>query len=73
VPSERGNMSANPANTRLDPRSILIFGGSGDPTQRELVPALHSLWCESLLHPDTRVLGVARSRLADGMPREGLY
>ncbi|MGI6367527.1 MAG: glucose-6-phosphate dehydrogenase [Anaerolineae bacterium] len=43
--------------------TIFIFGASGDLTQRKLVPALHSLNCEGLLHPHTRIIGAARSVL----------
>jgi glucose-6-phosphate 1-dehydrogenase len=43
----------------------VIFGASGDLTRRKLVPALHSLTCEGLLPPESRVVGVARSHLSD--------
>ena len=39
---------------------IVIFGASGDLTQRKLIPALHSMACEGLLPQETRVVGVAR-------------
>jgi len=55
------------------PATIVIFGASGDLTQRKLVPALHSLACDDLLHPDTRVVGVARSQMADQDFRDRLY
>jgi glucose-6-phosphate 1-dehydrogenase len=45
------------------PSAIVIFGASGDLTQRKLVPALYALLCEGLLSPDVRVVGVARSAL----------
>ncbi|MHB9034054.1 MAG: glucose-6-phosphate dehydrogenase [Anaerolineae bacterium] len=57
----------------IDPAVIVIFGASGDLTQRKLVPALHSLACSGLLHPDTHVLGVARSPLSDLQFREHLF
>jgi glucose-6-phosphate 1-dehydrogenase len=44
---------------------IVIFGASGDLTQRKLVPALHTLNCEGYLSPDTRIIGIARSPLSD--------
>jgi glucose-6-phosphate 1-dehydrogenase len=53
--------------------AIVIFGASGDLTQRKLVPALHSLACDDLLHPDTRVIGVARSSLSDLDFHDRLY
>lgn len=55
------------------PVAIVIFGASGDLTQRKLVPALHSLACAGLLSPQTRVIGVARSFLSDDAFRDRLY
>jgi glucose-6-phosphate 1-dehydrogenase len=54
----------NPVNTS-PPATIIIFGASGDLTQRKLVPALHTLNCEGYLSPATRIIGVARSPLSD--------
>ncbi len=51
----------NQTNPKARPATIVIFGASGDLTQRKLVPALHSLACDGLLHPQTHVVGVARS------------
>ncbi|MGA1194989.1 MAG: glucose-6-phosphate dehydrogenase [Candidatus Latescibacterota bacterium] len=45
------------------PSTIVIFGASGDLTQRKLVPALYALLCEGLLSPQVRVVGVARSEM----------
>jgi glucose-6-phosphate 1-dehydrogenase len=56
-----------------EPVTIVIFGASGDLTQRKLVPALHSLACAGFLSPEARVLGVARSPLADEAFRDRLY
>ena len=55
------------------PAVIVIFGASGDLTQRKLVPALHTLACRGLLPKDTRVVGVARSTLSDAAYRDRLY
>jgi glucose-6-phosphate 1-dehydrogenase len=55
------------------PASIVIFGASGDLTQRKLVPALHTLACGGLLSQVTRVVGVARSPLSDQAFRDRLY
>ena len=46
-----------------DSCTIVIFGASGDLTWRKLVPALHSLSCDGLVHPNTRIIGVARTAL----------
>jgi glucose-6-phosphate 1-dehydrogenase len=55
------------------PAAIVIFGASGDLTQRKLVPALHTLACGGLLSKATRVVGVARSTLSDAAFRDRLY
>jgi glucose-6-phosphate 1-dehydrogenase len=47
------------------PVTIVIFGASGDLTQRKLVPALHTMACEGLLPEPYAVLGVARSAMSD--------
>jgi glucose-6-phosphate 1-dehydrogenase len=57
----------------VPPAAIVIIGASGDLTKRKLVPALHSLCCDDLLPPTTRVLGVARSEFSDEAFREHLY
>jgi glucose-6-phosphate 1-dehydrogenase len=57
----------------VPPASIVIFGASGDLTQRKLVPALHSLACSGLLSPTSWVIGVARSPITDETFRERLY
>jgi glucose-6-phosphate 1-dehydrogenase len=60
-------------NPNTDPAAIVIFGASGDLTQRKLVPALHSLACENFLPPSSQVIGVARSSLSDEAFRGQLY
>ena len=55
------------------PASIVIFGASGDLTQRKLVPALHSLACAGYLSPETHIVGIARSNLTDQGFRDRLY
>lgn len=59
--------------TSSPPATVVIFGASGDLTQRKLGPALHSLACEGLLHENTHVLGIARSPLSDADFRDRLY
>lgn len=63
----------NRANATTEPVVIVIFGASGDLTQRKLIPALHSLTCEGLLSGPVRILGVARSPLTDEHFRDRLY
>jgi glucose-6-phosphate 1-dehydrogenase len=59
--------------TRSNPATVVIFGASGDLTQRKLVPALHTLSCREMLAPETRVIGISRSEYSDEQFREHLY
>ncbi|BAW96751.1 glucose-6-phosphate 1-dehydrogenase [[Synechococcus] sp. NIES-970] len=43
-----------------DPLIIVIFGASGDLTQRKLVPSLYALKKDNLLPPELTIVGVAR-------------
>lgn len=56
----------------LQPQSqlLIIFGASGDLTQRKLVPALYNLYCRKSLPDYFAVLGVARTALNDESFRE---
>jgi glucose-6-phosphate 1-dehydrogenase len=60
-------------NPKVPPCTIVIFGASGDLTQRKLVPALHSLDCAGLLPPQLRIIGVARSQFSNEEFREHLH
>lgn len=44
--------------------TIVIFGASGDLTQRKVVPALFSLYFKGRLPADTRIVGFAPLRSA---------
>jgi glucose-6-phosphate 1-dehydrogenase len=55
------------------PATIVIFGASGDLTQRKLVPALHTLNCEGYLSPATHIVGIARSALSNEAFRDRLF
>jgi glucose-6-phosphate 1-dehydrogenase len=63
----------NQTKSGAAPAAIVIFGASGDLTQRKLVPALHTLVCGSLLSKATRVVGVARTPLSDTAFRDRVY
>jgi len=63
----------NRSNSPAEPVAIVIFGASGDLTERKLIPALHSLACEGLLHPLTQVIGVARTPFDDADFQDKLY
>jgi len=48
-----------------EPCAIVIFGASGDLTQRKLLPALYSLTANRLLPHEFGVVGVGRTELTD--------
>lgn len=47
------------------PAVIVIFGATGDLTQRKLVPGLYNLATQQLLPPETAIIGVARRDISD--------
>lgn len=53
-----------------DPQIIVIFGASGDLTQRKLVPALYHLRRQRRIPPETTIVGVARRDWSDDYFRE---
>ena len=53
-----------------DPCAIIIFGASGDLTQRKLIPALLRLWQGGLLPSRWYVVGLGRSSMDDGAFRK---
>jgi glucose-6-phosphate 1-dehydrogenase len=55
---------------RAAPCTLVIFGASGDLTQRKLMPALYSLAVRRLLPERFAVLGVARADSSDDSFRE---
>ena len=48
-----------------DASALVIFGASGDLTQRKLVPGLYSLAHEGLLPPGQTIVGFARAEMSD--------
>jgi glucose-6-phosphate 1-dehydrogenase len=52
------------------PVSIIIFGASGDLTQRKLIPALYTLFAEHRLDDQFVVIGVARSQFGEGADQD---
>ncbi len=53
-----------------EPLILVIFGASGDLTQRKLVPALYQLKREGRLPPELTIVGVARRDWSDDYFRE---
>jgi len=56
----------------VEPCSIVIFGASGDLTERKLVPALYHLFREKQMPPAFCVVGVARREKTDASWRAEL-
>ncbi len=52
-------------NSNLENTCIVIFGASGDLTQRKLMPAFYHLFANGLMPVGFRILGVSRSTLDD--------
>lgn len=49
----------------VDPCTLVLFGASGDLTQRMVMPAIFNLVRRGLLSPACRVIGYARSPMTD--------
>jgi glucose-6-phosphate 1-dehydrogenase len=58
--------------TELPPVEFVIFGASGDLTQRKLVPAIYNLAADGLLAAPFAVVGFARREKDDSSFREDL-
>lgn len=66
------NLAQRAQNRTAPPVSIVIFGASGDLTQRKLIPALYNLACGAHLSSQTRVIGVGRTSFDDESFRQHL-
>ena len=55
-----------------EPQILVIFGASGDLTQRKLVPALYNMRLERRLPPELTIVGVARRDWSHEFFREHL-
>src|SRR5712671_7187749 len=49
---------------------LVIFGASGDLTNRKLIPGLYNLACEGCMNPEFEVLGIGRTPLSPQEFRE---
>ena len=43
---------------------LVIFGASGDLTNRKLIPGLYNLACEGCMNPEFEVLGIGRTKMS---------
>lgn len=48
----------------VDPFDLVIFGGTGDLSQRKLLPALFHRWVDGQISERSRIIGSARSRMS---------
>src|SRR6202140_1410787 len=71
VTAPAAELSANPLREGLeqervpDASCLVIFGASGDLTQRKLIPALYSLAHDGLLPAGQTIIGYARPEYTD--------
>jgi glucose-6-phosphate 1-dehydrogenase len=63
IPSENPLLEGLRIARRPEPCAVVIFGASGDLTQRKLMPALYSLAFRHLPPEQFQVVGVARSQM----------
>ncbi|WP_370275307.1 glucose-6-phosphate dehydrogenase [Hyphomonas atlantica] len=54
----------------VDAFDIVIFGGTGDLSQRKLLPALYHRYLDGQIPDDSRLVGVSRSEMTDKAFRE---
>ena len=62
----------NQTDSKTKPITVVIFGASGDLTQRKLIPALLSLYRKGRLPANTRIVGFARRPWTDDDFRDRL-
>ncbi|MCC6485649.1 MAG: glucose-6-phosphate dehydrogenase [Armatimonadetes bacterium] len=73
------DLSVNPFREGLtesrvaDPCAFVIFGATGDLTHRKLIPALFSLYLESLLPSNFAIVGFARRDWSDERFRDEMW
>ncbi|MCB0572352.1 MAG: glucose-6-phosphate dehydrogenase (NADP(+)), partial [Phaeodactylibacter sp.] len=57
----------------MDPQIFVIFGASGDLTQRKLIPAIYELYKVHLLPEHFALLGVSRTEMSDDAFRREVF
>jgi len=67
IPDERAQevTAAVAADRVAEPFTLVLFGASGDLTQRMIMPAIFRLARRGLLSPEFRLIGYARSKMTD--------
>ena len=49
----------------VDPFDFIVFGGTGDLSERKLLPALYHRQRDHQFSEPTRIIGTSRSKLSD--------
>lgn len=57
----------------FEPTSFVIFGATGDLSQRKLLPALYHLYRKNLLPPELKIVGISRDQLDHTSYREFVH
>ena len=70
VPTDPVEKLPLPPLPQADPCVLVIFGASGDLTQRKLVPALYDLACVGCMNPRFEVIGVGRTAMSSEQFRD---
>jgi glucose-6-phosphate 1-dehydrogenase len=52
-------------DVQMEPTAIVIFGASGDLTQRKIIPAIYNLFIDGLLPEPFCIIGIARTASSD--------
>jgi glucose-6-phosphate 1-dehydrogenase len=52
-------------DVQIEPTAIVIFGASGDLTQRKIIPAIYNLFIDGLLPEPFCIIGIARTASND--------
>jgi len=50
--------------------TVVIFGASGDLAHKKLIPSLYNLYCRSLFHERSIIIGCARTEMSDDAFRD---
>ena len=56
----------------VDLFDLVIFGGTGDLAMRKLLPAMYRRYADGQIPPDSRIIGVARTKDTDQSYRDSV-
>src|SRR5450759_320400 len=63
--NKRVQSAASKADRAIEPCTLVLFGASGDLTQRMVMPAIFRLARRGVLSPEFHLIGYARTRMTD--------